>query len=263
MADTKEGQKAQGVQAGGAFKGKNQTLTLIGVITGHVPVHLYGQGFLLILPYLSSTLLLYATIQAGLHLETIRRAGGGVASIGGGVVTDRYQHLRGHFLGAQPGAHGPGNLVAGARTHGEPGGLRVPACWPWGLPPPWGLLAPAGGQRPVPAFPGAAWHGHLAPPTSGTVGDTMMPYPSSACCCSSHRGRRCYQSRATFLTLAIALPLWAYLWNVGGPKVQTAEGKERGFGAQIGDFGKLLREAGCAADGSGRARHRRPCAHRT
>ena len=65
MADTKEDQSVQGVQARGAFRGKNQTLTLIGVVTGHVPVHLYGQGFLLILPYLSSTLGL-ATIQAGL-----------------------------------------------------------------------------------------------------------------------------------------------------------------------------------------------------
>ena len=173
MADTKEGQKAQGVQAGGAFKGKNQTLTLIGVVTGHVPVHLYGQGFLLILPYLSSTLGL-ATIQAGL-IETIRRAGGGVASIGGGVVTDRYQHLRGHFLGASLVLMALGYLVAGVVPTGSPAAyvfllLALGFASAMGV-----LLAPAGGQRPVPAFPGAARHGHLAPPLQRHCGRYHRP----------------------------------------------------------------------------------------
>ena len=173
MADTKEGQKAQGVQAGGAFKGKNQTLTLIGVVTGHVPVHLYGQGFLLSLPYLSSTLGL-ATIQAGL-IETIRRAGGGVASIGGGVVTDRYQHLRGHFLGASLVLMALGYLVAGVVPTGSPAAYVflllalgfASAMGSFWHPPAASVLS----QR----FPGAARHGHLAPPLQRHCGRYHRP----------------------------------------------------------------------------------------
>jgi MFS family permease len=240
MADTKEGQKAQGVQAGGAFKGKNQTLTLIGVITGHVPVHLYGQGFLLILPYLSSTLGL-ATIQAGL-IETIRRAGGGVASIGGGMVTDRYQHLRGHFLGASLVLMALGYLVAGVVPTGSPAAYVflllalgfASAMGSFWHPPAASVLS----QR-FPERRGTVISLHRS---SGTVGDTIaLPIVGVLLLITSWQT---VLQGATFLTLAIALPLWAYLWNVGGPKVQTAEGKERGFGAQIGDFGKLLRERG-------------------
>ena len=86
--------------------------------------------------------------------------------------------------GGQPGAHGPGVPGGGYRTHGEPGGLRVPAAGPgvclrhrpWEHRHPRGvILAPAGGQRPVPAFPGAARHGHLAPPLQRHCGRYHRP----------------------------------------------------------------------------------------
>ena len=69
--------------------------TLIG---SHSIQHMYQRGFLVIIPQIYAALGL-APLQVGL-LDAVRQGSGGLFSMGGGMMVDRLQHLRGLFLGA-------------------------------------------------------------------------------------------------------------------------------------------------------------------
>ena len=233
MADVQDVAKARG---GAAPKGKNKTVTLWAVVAGHVPVHLYGQGFLVILPYMAADLGL-ANVLAGL-VETIRRAGGGIASMGGGVVTDRYQHLRGHFLGVSLVLMGLGYLVAGLVSTYVFIVLALGVASAMGSfwhPPAASVLSQS--------FPDRRGTVMALHRSSGTAGDTVAGLAVGLLLSAGVLWQVILQG-TTFLTLLIALPLWAYLWNVGGPRAVVTGGKERGLAAQFRDTGRLFKNRG-------------------
>jgi MFS family permease len=62
------------------------------VIGAHTLQHAHRQGFYVILPEIYVSLGL-TPLAAG-ALETVRRVTGGIASMGGGILLDRYQHKR-------------------------------------------------------------------------------------------------------------------------------------------------------------------------
>jgi MFS family permease len=210
------------------------------VLVGHVPVHLYGRGLNNMMPFLRDDLGLSNT-QVGL-LQTMRRAAGGVASIGGGAVTDRYQRLRGHFLG--------GSLVLMAL------GFLAAA-----FTPNYALLLIAVGLG---SAMGSFWHPPAASVlsqqfperrgsvislhrSSGTVGDTVAPYIVGGLL-GFVTWRFVLQS-ATVLTLVVAVPVWAYLASVWasrgkgpGARGQASGSQARGFLAQFTDLGRLFKQ---------------------
>lgn len=70
--------------------------TAIALIGGHVMPHVALQGFFVIVPQIYAALSL-TPVSVGM-LEMVRRAGGGLASIGGGFLVDRYADRRIPFL---------------------------------------------------------------------------------------------------------------------------------------------------------------------
>lgn len=72
--------------------GRHDRIAASSVIGAHSLQHAYQQGFYVILPEIYASLGL-TPVGAG-ALETVRRVAGGVASMGGGFLLDRYQHRR-------------------------------------------------------------------------------------------------------------------------------------------------------------------------
>jgi MFS family permease len=237
MADVQDISQAQG---GAASSGKSNFWTLLAVIIGHVPVHLYGQGFVVMIPYLKESLGISLT-QVGL-IATARQAGGGIASIGGGVVTDRFQHLRGHFLGMSLVLMALGYLVAGFIPTGVTSAyvlLLLALGFATSMGSFWHPPAASVLSQRFPDRRGTVMSLHRS---SGTFGDTVAGILVGALLTivtwqAVLRG-------GTVVTLLIALPLWAYLWNVGGPRAITTGGQERGFRSQFRDMGRLFKNRG-------------------
>lgn len=81
------------------------------VIGGHTLIHLYPHGFFVILPEIYRSLGM-TPVAAGV-LELVRRTSGGIASMGGGFVLDRFAHRRVPTLYLSLGAMGLGYLAVG------------------------------------------------------------------------------------------------------------------------------------------------------
>ena len=237
MPDVQDVAKPQG---GPARKEKSNFWTLLAVIIGHVPVHLYGQGFVVMLPYLRESMGLSLT-RVGL-IATARQTGGGIASIGGGVITDRFQHLRGHFLGISLVLMALGYLVAGFIPTGVTSAyvlLLVALGFASSMGSFWHPPAASVLSQRFPDRRGTVMSLHRS---SGTAGDTIAGILVGALLTivtwqAVLRG-------GTAVTILIALPLWAYLWNVGGPRTVVAGGNQRGFLSQFRDTGKLFTNRG-------------------
>jgi FSR family fosmidomycin resistance protein-like MFS transporter len=90
---------------------RKDTFTSSTIIGAHILQHLYGNGFLVLLPAIYSGMGL-VPIQAGL-IELVRRLSGGVATMGGGVIVDRMQRRRGPMLVGALALMGVGYLIVG------------------------------------------------------------------------------------------------------------------------------------------------------
>ncbi len=76
-----------------ALKGRvTGRLAAGGIIASHSLQHLYGQGFYVVLPVIYTSLGL-TPVAAG-FIGTIRQVSGGIASMVGGFVLDKFQHRR-------------------------------------------------------------------------------------------------------------------------------------------------------------------------
>lgn len=252
MADVQE---AERVQVEAAPKGKSKALTLWAVLIGHIPVHLYGQGFGIMLPALAEALGLN-NAQVGL-IQTVRRAGGGLGSIGGGAVTDRYQRLRGHFLGLSLVLMALGFVIVSfASSYGI---ILIAAGLASALGSAWHPPAASVLSREYPQRRGFVMSLHRS---SGTVGDTVvkpivgvllnpLTWVIGPWRVAPWRG---ILRSGAGLTLLIALPVWIYLAAAlkvkSGPAGAGArgrgsaggDGKERGFLAQFADLGRLFKQ---------------------
>jgi FSR family fosmidomycin resistance protein-like MFS transporter len=82
-----------------------------GVIGAHALQHAYANGFYVLLPEIYVTLGL-TPVSAG-ALEAVRRASGGIATMAGGFLLDRYAHRRIPVLFASLIAMGVGYLLVG------------------------------------------------------------------------------------------------------------------------------------------------------
>lgn len=138
------------------------------IIGSHAVQHTYGQGFLVILPVVYSSLGL-APVEAGL-IDTIRRLTGGISSMGGGLLVDRLQHYRALMLALALGLMGVGYFLAAA----APSYILIALAF--------GLATGAGSLWHPPAlsilsqrFPGRRGLLIALHRASGSVGDTVGP----------------------------------------------------------------------------------------
>ena len=92
-------------------RGQSDLFVAWALIATHTMQHVYSRGFLVLLPFMMETLGI-GYIAAGV-MEAVRRISSGVASMGGGVITDRVQHLRGPILAGSIGLMGFGYLLIG------------------------------------------------------------------------------------------------------------------------------------------------------
>ena len=92
-------------------RGQSDLFVAWALIAAHTMQHVYSRGFLVLLPFMMESLGI-GTIGVGV-MEATRRISSGVASMGGGVITDRIQHLRGPILAASIGLMGFGYLIIG------------------------------------------------------------------------------------------------------------------------------------------------------
>ncbi|PZC47310.1 MAG: putative arabinose efflux permease, MFS family [Chloroflexi bacterium] len=214
--------------------GQRDRRTLWSVVAGHVPVHFYPQGFLVIVPYIADSLGLSA-VQAGLF-ETTRMLGGGVASIGGGIVTDRFQALRRHFMIVSLVLMALGYLMIslvsgyGLILIGLAIGAALGSFW---HPPASSVLS----QR----FPERRGYVIALHRSSGTAGDTVAPFVVGALI-----GVVSWQAvvqGSSIVTFAFAGVLWMTLGTLSLDRAQRkARGPQRGFGAQFGALGGVFKQ---------------------
>ena len=214
--------------------GRGDRRTLWSVVAGHVPVHFYPQGFLVVVPYIAESLGLSA-IQAGLF-ETTRMVGGGVASIGGGIITDRFQALRRHFMILSLVSMAAGYILTslvgayGLILIGLAIGAAMGSFW---HPPASSVLS----QR----FPERRGYVIALHRSSGTAGDTVAPFVVGALI-----GVVSWQvvvQGSGIITLVFAGVLWVTLATLSMGRAQgRAKGGQRGFGAQFGAMGGLLKQ---------------------
>lgn len=217
-------------------KDKSIAATIIG---SHSVQHMYGQGFLVVIPAIYEAFGLNP-FQVGL-ISTVRQSASGIASIGGGIIVDRFHRKRGVFLGLSLALMGVGYLLAGA----APTYLLI-------------LFALAFGQA-----AGSFWHpvaisllsqrfpdrrGLLLSlhRSAGSIGDSAAPLAAGALLLVI--SWRAVLLGAFPLTLLVAAILWATLWGIGGSQSPTETVEEaRPFREQLGDLKAVLRGKGLAA----------------
>ena len=205
--------------------------TLIG---SHSIQHMYQRGFLVIIPQIYAALGL-APIQVGL-LDAVRQGSGGIFSMGGGMMVDRLQHLRGLFLGASLGLMALGYLVVGL----APSYLLILVALSFASsagslwhPPALGILS----QR-YPQRRGLMLSLHRS---TGNLGETVAPILVGALL--AVLAWQHVLLWAAVPTTVVALAIMLLLWNVGGDRVSTKQGG-RGLGQQFRDLGGLFRNRG-------------------
>src|SRR5919106_1769689 len=106
MAQTVEGSAAVLTQEKTSAK---DTVMATGLITAHGLEHLYGRGFLAVVPSIYETLSL-VNYQAGL-MDAVRALSSGLTSMGSGFFTDVFQHRRAQILAISMGLIGVGYLL--------------------------------------------------------------------------------------------------------------------------------------------------------
>ena len=105
---------AQAVESSAAIltqekTGTKDTVMATGLITAHGLEHLYGRGFLALMPSIYVTLGL-VNYQAGL-MDAVRALSSGLTSMGSGCFTDVFQHRRAQILAISMGLIGVGYLL--------------------------------------------------------------------------------------------------------------------------------------------------------
>ena len=205
--------------------------TLIG---SHSIQHMYQRGFLVIIPQIYAALGL-APLQVGL-LDAVRQGSGGLFSMGGGMMVDRLQHLRGLFLGASLGLMALGYLVVGL----APSYLLILVALSFAAsagslwhPPALGILS----QR-YPQRRGLMLSLHRS---TGNLGETVAPVLVGALL--AVLAWQTVLLWAAVPTFIVAAAIMLLLWNVGGARVSTKQGG-RGLGQQFRDLGGLFRNRG-------------------
>ncbi len=202
------------------------------LIAAHTMQHVYTRGFLVLLPFMMETLGI-GTIGAGV-MESIRRVTSGIASVGGGVLTDRVQHLRGPILAGSIGLMGFGYLIIGVFPNYYviliALGFAAAAGSIW-HPPALGIIS----QR----FPERRGYYISLHRSAGNVGETVAPAVFGLLL-----GIIAWQAVlwGVFpLAFGVAVLIMVYLRNIGGSKQQMVHGGQRSLGAQLGAIGNLLR----------------------
>jgi MFS transporter, FSR family, fosmidomycin resistance protein len=89
--------------------GTKDTVMATGLISAHGLEHLYGRGFLAVVPSIYETLGL-VNYQAGL-MDAVRALSSGLTSMGSGFFTDIFQHRRAQILAISMGLIGIGYLL--------------------------------------------------------------------------------------------------------------------------------------------------------
>jgi MFS transporter, FSR family, fosmidomycin resistance protein len=89
--------------------GTKDTIMATGLISAHGLEHLYGRGFLTVVPSIYDTLGL-VNYQAGL-MDAVRALSSGLTSMGSGFFTDIFQHRRAQILAVSMGLIGIGYLL--------------------------------------------------------------------------------------------------------------------------------------------------------
>ena len=179
------------------------------VIGAHTLEHIYGRGFLVLIPAIYTALGL-APIQAGL-LDAVRHLSGGVTSTGGGFLVDLFQHRRAEALAFSMSLIGVGFfLVAISPSYGLMLAALAVASAGMALwhPPALGLLA----QR-FPRKRGLVISLHRS---TGNFGDWMGPLIVGGLL--AVMGWRWILGGGMPLAILLALGILVTLGNLGGPK---------------------------------------------
>ncbi|MDE2900138.1 MAG: MFS transporter [Chloroflexota bacterium] len=213
-------------------RGQSDLFVVWALIAAHTMQHVYTRGFLVLLPFMMESLGI-GTIGAGI-MEAIRRITSGIASVGGGVLTDRVQHLRGPILAGSIGLMGFGYLIIGVFPNYYviliALGFAAAAGSIW-HPPALGIIS----QR----FPERRGYYISLHRSAGNVGETVAPAVFGLLL-----GIIAWQAVlwGVFpLAFGVAVLIMVYLRNIGGSKQQMVQGGQRSLGAQLGAIGNLLR----------------------
>ena len=208
------------------------------IISAHSMQHVYSRGFVVVLPFMMESLG-FGTLAAGM-LDGIRRLSSGVASMGGGVLTDRFQHLRGYILSGSIGLMGFGYLIVGIAPSYYvvlvAVGFAAAAGSIW-HPPALGILS----QR----FPERRGFYISLHRSAGNVGETIAPLAFGLLIAVA-TWQAVLLGVFPFAAL-VSVALLIFLRNVGGVKRQMILGGDRSLREQIGAIGKLFKIRGFVA----------------
>ncbi len=204
------------------------------IIGSHGLDHIYGHGFLVILPELYTALGL-TPFEAGL-IGSVRRAMSGSFSMLSGIIVDMYQHHRGLMLGLSLMLTGLGYLLAswvpvyGVILMGLAIASAGSALW---HPPALSILS----QR-FPHRRGFLFSLHRS---AGSIGDTLAPVMVGALLLVmswQHILRVAFPMPVVLTTVVLLL-----LWRVGGPKRTTGSFRSN-LRRQFSMMGGALRGTG-------------------
>lgn len=212
--------------------GQSDLFVVWALIAAHTMQHVYTRGFLVLLPFMMESLGI-GTIGAGV-MEAVRRITSGIASMGGGVLTDRVQHLRGPILAGSIGLMGFGYLIIGVFPNYYviliALGFAAAAGSIW-HPPALGIIS----QR----FPEKRGYYVSMHRSAGNVGETIAPVVFGLLL-----GIIAWQAVLWGVfpfAMGVAVLIMVYLRNIGGSKQQMVDAGNRSLGAQLGAIGNLFR----------------------
>ena len=199
----------------------NDSAMASSLIGAHGLEHMYGHGFMALIPAIYDALGL-VPIQASL-IPAVRQLSSGLTSVFGGFLVDMFQERRGPILAFSMALIGLGYfLVAAFPVYGLIlAALAVAsagsALW---HPPALGLLA----QR----FPQRRGFFMSLHRSSGNVGDTIAPVVVGALL--GVFGWRWIAGGGTPILFFLALLILVFLWNVGGQRQPVLAGATAGGG---------------------------------
>ena len=229
---------ATGIAQERASRRDSNTFVAVMLISAHTMQHVYSRGFLVILPFMMESLG-FGTLAAGI-MDSIRRMSSGVASVGGGVLTDRFQHLRGHVLAGSIGLMGFGYLIIGL----APSyyvilvalGFAAAAGSVW-HPPALGILS----QR----FPERRGFFISLHRSAGNIGETIAPLAFGLLLAVV--AWQALLLGVFPIAFFVAVSIWIFLKKVGGEKQTAVTGEERSLKEQLASVGKLFKIRGFVA----------------
>ena len=229
---------ATGIAQERASRRDSNTFVAVMLISAHTMQHVYSRGFLVILPFMMESLG-FGMLAAGI-MDSIRRMSSGVASVGGGVLTDRFQHLRGHVLAGSIGLMGFGYLIIGL----APSyyvilvalGFAAAAGSIW-HPPALGILS----QR----FPERRGFLISLHRSAGNLGETIAPLAFGLLLAVV--AWQALLLGVFPIAFFVAVSIWIFLKKVGGEKQTALTGEERSLKEQLASVGKLFKIRGFVA----------------